>query len=67
MICPGMSDRNTLQNGGSVVTLLFGGLLHRELDTLGPCARYMYGRGLSVDDEGCRQMKRRQTLGEDSS
>ena len=32
-----MGDRNTLQNGGSVVTPRFGGPLHRELDALGPC------------------------------
>ena len=43
MISPWMGDRYTLQNGGSVVTLRFGGLLRRELDALGPCARY--GRG----------------------
>ena len=49
--------------GGSVVTLRFGGLFHRELDALGPCAGT---DGLSGDDGGCRQVKRRQTLGEDS-
>ena len=37
MISPWMGDRNTLQNGGSVVTLRFGGLFRRELDALGPC------------------------------
>ena len=33
-----MGDRNTLQNGGSEVTLRFGDLLRRELDAVGPCA-----------------------------
>ena len=37
MISPWMGDRFTLQNGGSGGILRFGGLLHRELDALGPC------------------------------
>ena len=66
MISPWMGDRNTLQNGGSVVTLMFGRLLHRELDALGPCVPgtdgFVRGRRWMSSGEEAPNTRRELTL-----